>query len=276
MIREPLKYRKVSRENQEDDTVVSIGSAAFGGGNFACIAGPCAVESMEQVADIAEKVKAAGAQVLRGGAYKPRTSPYDFQGMKEEGIRILLEAKRRTGLPVVTEIMDVRDIPLFDNIDIIQVGARSMQNYTLLRELGQTHKPILLKRGMASTLNELLLSAEYIMDGGNQNIILCERGIRTFETATRNTMDISAIPLLKKLTHLPVIADPSHGTGRWDLVEPMTMASVAAGADGVMIEVHNDPDRALSDGSQSLTPQRFARVRKRIEIVRGAVCDDEY
>ncbi len=257
-IQEP--YKKANRKFHPEDTVVDVGGVKIGGGNFQIIAGPCSVEGEEQICGIAESVKAAGATLLRGGAFKPRTSPYSFQGLRGEGIRLLLEAKAKTGLPIVTEIMDISQLELFDEVDVIQVGARNMQNFELLKELGHTRKPILLKRGLANTLEELLMSTEYIMAGGNEQIILCERGIRTFETQTRNTMDLSAIPVLKKLTHLPIIADPSHATGKSDLVKPMSMAAAAVGADGLIIEVHNDPQHALCDGPQSLTPEAFADV----------------
>jgi len=254
-IQEP--YKNANRKFHEDDTVVDVGGVKIGGGHFQMIAGPCSVESRDQIVAIAKAVKAAGATMLRGGAFKPRTSPYAFQGLQREGLELLLEAKRVTGLPIVTEIMDGAHLPLFKDVDVIQVGARNMQNFELLKELGATKKPILLKRGLANTLQELLMSAEYIMAGGNENVILCERGIRTFETATRNTMDISAIPVLHTLTHLPVIVDPSHGTGKSRLVKPMALAATAAGADGLIIEVHNDPKHALCDGAQSLTPDAF-------------------
>lgn len=255
-IQEP--YKNANRKFHEDDTVVELENGTkIGGGHFQLIAGPCSVESREQIIEVAKAVKASGATILRGGAFKPRTSPYAFQGLKAEGIELLLEAKRETGLPIVTEIMDGSHLPLFEDVDIIQVGARNMQNFELLKELGQLRKPILLKRGLANTLQELLMSAEYIMAGGNPNVILCERGIRTFETATRNTMDISAVPVLHELSHLPVIVDPSHGTGKVRLVKPMALAAAAAGADGLIIEVHNDPQHALCDGPQSLTPEAF-------------------
>lgn len=250
-------YKNANRKFHPDDTVLDISGVKIGGGNFQVMAGPCSVESMEQICSIAESVKSAGAGMLRGGAFKPRTSPYAFQGMRDKGIEFLLEAKRVTGLPIVTEIMDFSQISLFEDVDMIQVGARNMQNFELLKELGRTDKPILLKRGLSSTLEELLMSAEYIMAGGNDQVILCERGIRTFETGTRNTLDLSAIPLLKSKTHLPVIVDPSHATGLSRLVKPMAMAAVAAGADGLLIEVHNDPANALCDGQQSLTPEAF-------------------
>ncbi len=254
-IQEP--YKNANRKFHEDDTVVDVGGIKIGGGHFQMIAGPCSVESREQIIAIAKEIKKSGATMLRGGAFKPRTSPYAFQGLQKEGLELLLEAKRVTGLPIVTEIMDGAHLPLFKDVDVSQVGARNMQNFELLKELGATKKPILLKRGLANTLQELLMSAEYIMAGGNENVILCERGIRTFETATRNTMDISAIPVLHGLTHLPVIVDPSHGTGKSKLVKPMALAATAAGADGLIIEVHNDPKNALCDGAQSLTPDAF-------------------
>ena len=264
-IQEPFK--SANRKFHPEDTVIEIGDVKIGGGNFAVIAGPCSVESEEQLCTIAKKVKEAGAGLLRGGAFKPRTSPYAFQGLRNEGINLLLEAKKLTGLPIVTEIMDLSHLSLFDEVDVIQVGARNMQNFELLKELGKTDKPILLKRGLSSTLQELLMSAEYIMAGGNEKVILCERGIRTFETATRNTLDISAIPLLRNLTHLPVIVDPSHATGISKLVKPMSVASAAAGADGLIIEVHNDPTHALCDGAQSLTPEQFVDVKKAVDAV---------
>ena len=254
--------------------MVQAGEVKLGGGHFSVIAGPCSVESEEQVIGIAKAVKAAGATMLRGGAFKPRTSPYSFQGLRGEGIRLLLEAKQETGLPVVTEMMDISQLPLFEKVDVIQVGARNMQNFEMLKELGHLRKPILLKRGLSSTLEELLMSAEYIMAGGNTQVILCERGIRTFETYTRNTMDISAIPALKTLSHLPVIADPSHATGRSAMVEPIALAAAAAGADGLIIEVHNDPQHALCDGPQSLKPEEFERVMRRINAVRAVLKED--
>ena len=258
-IQEP--YKNVNRKFHPDDTVVTIAPGIkIGGGSFQVMAGPCSVEESSQVLSIAKAVKAAGASVLRGGAFKPRTSPYAFQGLGPKGLDILENAKKATGMPIVSEIMDISKLPLFENIDIIQVGARNMQNYELLKELGKINKPVLLKRGLSSTIQELLMSAEYIMAGGNSRIILCERGIRTFETATRNTLDISAVPVLKELTHLPVIVDPSHGTGNARLVKPMAMAAVAAGADGLMIEVHNDPVHALCDGAQSLTLEAFGEL----------------
>ena len=243
----------------------------IGGGNFCMIAGPCSVETEEQIIYVAEQVKAAGANILRGGAFKPRTSPYDFQGLKEEGLRLLSEAKKATGLPIVTEIMNANYLDLFDDVDIIQVGARNMQNFDLLKELGRTNKPILLKRGLANTLKEFLMSAEYIMSEGNQNIILCERGIRTFDTYSRNTLDLTAVPMLHELSHLPVIVDPSHATGKVRLVLPMALAAVACGADGVMVEVHNDPMHALCDGAQSLKPEQFAELARKMRAVREAL-----
>jgi 3-deoxy-7-phosphoheptulonate synthase len=264
-IQEP--YKSANRKFHADDTVIYINGVRLGGGNFQVIAGPCSVESEEQIISIAKSAKAAGATLLRGGAFKPRTSPYSFQGLHQEGIRLLLKAKAETGLPIVTEIMDSAHIPLFEDVDVIQVGARNMQNFELLKQLGTLDKPILLKRGLANTLQELLMSAEYIMAGGNEKVILCERGIRTFETYTRNTLDLSAVPVLHGLTHLPVIIDPSHATGYAKLVPSMAVAAVAAGADGLMIEVHNDPEHALSDGPQSLTPEVFADTMERIRAI---------
>ena len=264
VIRVLKPYKIVSRDFHPENTVININGVKIGGGHFAVIAGPCSVESEEQIVEVAKAVKEAGAHMLRGGAFKPRTSPYSFRGLEKEGIRLLLLAKKETGLPIVTELMDPRDIDLFEDVDVIQIGTRNMQNYRLLTEVGKLNKPVILKRGYAATIEEWLLAAEYIASEGNTNIILCERGIRTYETATRNTMDISAIPLVKQLSHLPVIADPSHGTGRWDLVEPMALASVAAGADGLIIEVHNNPQEALSDGPQSLKPKRFKQLMDKI------------
>lgn len=264
-------YKQANRKFHPKDTIVEVGSARIGGGYFATIAGPCSVESEEQIIAVAQAVKASGATILRGGAFKPRTSPYAFQGMKGEGIRLLLEAKKATGLPIVTEIMNISTLDLFADVDIIQVGARNMQNFDLLKELGKTDKPILLKRGLANTIQELLMSAEYIMSEGNEKIILCERGIRTFETATRNTLDLSAVPVLHNMTHLPVVVDPSHATGKADLVAPMAYAAVASGADGLMIEVHNNPACALCDGAQSLTPSQFDEVARHIARIREAI-----
>ncbi|OPX85504.1 MAG: Phospho-2-dehydro-3-deoxyheptonate aldolase [Pelotomaculum sp. PtaB.Bin104] len=251
-------YKAVNRTVHPEDTVVNAGSVPVGSGMFQVIAGPCSVESEEQIIEVARSVKASGATLLRGGAFKPRTSPYAFMGMREEGIRLLLMAKRETGLPVVTEVMNQTQLPLFEDIDVIQVGARNMQNFDLLREVGRYNKPVLLKRGLANTLEELLMSAEYIMSEGNSQVILCERGIRTFETSTRNTLDLSAIPLLKQKSHLPVIVDPSHAAGIRALVAPLARAAVAVGADGLMIETHNDPAQALCDGAQSLNLSQFS------------------
>ena len=261
-------FKQANRKFHPNDTIVSIGDVKIGGGHFAMIAGPCSVESEEQIIEVAQAVKAAGADILRGGAFKPRTSPYAFQGLRAHGLELLLEAKKETGLPVVTEIMDLSQLPLFEEVDMIQVGARNMQNFELLKELGHINKPILLKRGLSSTIEELLMSAEYIMAGGNEQVVLCERGIRTFSGITRNTLDVSAIPVLKRLTHLPIVVDPSHATGLSELVLPMSLAAVAAGADGLMIEVHNDPSHALCDGRQSLTPEAFAKVVAAVEAIR--------
>ena len=265
-IQEPFKA--ANRKFHEDDTVIDVGGVKIGGGHFQIIAGPCSVENREQIISVAQAVKRGGAGMLRGGAFKPRTSPYAFQGLHEKGLELLKEAKAATGLPIVTEIMEAAHLPLFEDVDVIQVGARNMQNFELLKELGQTRKTILLKRGLANTLEELLMSAEYIMAGGNENVMLCERGIRTFETYTRNTLDLSAVPVLRKLTHLPIVVDPSHGTGHADLVPAMAMAATVAGADGLIIEVHNDPSHALCDGKQSLTPEQFDALARRIEAVR--------
>lgn len=263
-------FKAVNRKFHPDDSTIVAGPASIGGGHFGLIAGPCSVETEEQIIYVAQQVKAAGANFLRGGAFKPRTSPYDFQGLGAEGIRLLLEAKKATGLPIVTEIMNANHLPLFEDVDVIQVGARNMQNFELLKELGKTQKPILIKRGLANTIKELLMSAEYIMASGNENIILCERGIRTFETATRNTLDLSAVTVLHELTHLPVIVDPSHATGVARYVKPMAMAAAACGADGLIIEVHNDPPRALCDGAQSLRPEQFEDVVKAVYAIRAA------
>lgn len=256
-------YKAANRKFHPDDTIIDVHGEKIGGGNFKVIAGPCSVETEEQIIEVAQAVKASGAKFLRGGAFKPRTSPYAFQGLHAEGIELLLEAKKVTGLPIVTEIMSLAHLDLFNDVDIIQVGARNMQNFELLKELGHCQKPILLKRGLANTLEEFLMSAEYIMSGGNENVIFCERGIRTFETMTRNTLDLSAIPLLKHYSHLPIVVDPSHATGIPWLVEPMAQAAIAAGADGLMIEVHNNPKAALCDGAQSLTPAQFDEVMKK-------------
>lgn len=258
-------YKAANRKFHPDDSIVEVGGVKIGGGNFAVMAGPCSVESEAQIIGIAQAVKASGASLLRGGAFKPRTSPYSFQGLRGEGLALLRAARRETGLPIVTEIMNTEDLPLFEDVDMIQVGARNMQNFELLKALGTLQTPVLLKRGLSATIEEWLMSAEYIMAGGNQNVILCERGIRTFEPSMRNTLDLSAVPMLKAKTHLPVVVDPSHAAGIAWLVEPMSMAAIAAGADGLMIEVHNDPKHALSDGAQSLTPARFDEVMQKVK-----------
>lgn len=268
-VQEP--YKKANRKFHPEDTVVDCGGVKVGGGMFQIIAGPCSVESEAQIVEVAKAVKEAGATLLRGGAFKPRTSPYAFQGLHGDGLRLLKLAKQETGLPIVTEIMDAAHLDLFDDVDVIQVGARNMQNFELLKVLGRVNKPILLKRGLANTLQEWLMSAEYIMAGGNDQVILCERGIRTYETATRNTLDLSSVPVLKEKTHLPILIDPSHATGVARLVKPMAMAATACGADGLMIEVHNDPKSALCDGAQSLTPAEFADVVRRVRRVREVV-----
>lgn len=260
-------YKKANRSFHPHNSRIQVGDTLIGDSQPILIAGPCSVESEGQILEVAYQVQAAGAKWLRGGAFKPRTSPYDFQGMRAEGIELLLEAKKATGMPIVTEIMNANHLPLFEEVDVIQVGARNMQNFELLKELGRIRKPILLKRGLANTLKEFLMSAEYIMAGGNEQVILCERGIRTFETATRNTLDLSAVPMLREMTHLPIVVDPSHATGISRMVEPMAMAAAAVGADGIMIEVHNDPKRALCDGPQSLTPDQFAIVAKKVERI---------
>ena len=268
-VSEPFKC--CNRKFHPDDLVVEIGDVKVGGGNFAMIAGPCSVESEEQIVTVAKAVKASGANLLRGGAFKPRTSPYDFAGLKATGLKFLKIAREETGLPIVTELMNIKDIELFADVDVIQVGARNMQNYDLLRELGMVDKPILLKRGLANTLKELLMSAEYIMANGNERVMLCERGIRTFSDYTRNTLDLAAVPMLRELTHLPVIVDPSHATGIARLVPPMALAGAAAGADGLIIEVHNDPMHALCDGAQSLRPEDFDKLAKKVFAVREVV-----
>ena len=266
-------FKQANRKFHPMDTVIEIGDAGvkIGGGHFAMIAGPCSVENEDQIIEVATKVKAAGAQILRGGAFKPRTSPYAFQGLGAEGLDLLRAARKATGLPICTELMNIHHLDLFHDIDMIQIGARNVQNFDLLKEVGKTKKPILLKRGIAGTLQELLMSAEYIMSEGNENVILCERGIRTYETATRNTLDLSCVPVLHELTHLPVVVDPSHATGKAYLVPPMAAAAAAAGADGIMIEVHNDPAHALCDGAQSLTPDQFADLNRRVNIIREAM-----
>lgn len=271
-VQEP--YKLANRKFHPMDTVVECGAGVkVGHGLFQIIAGPCSVESEEQIVAVAKAVKAAGATLLRGGAFKPRTSPYAFQGLHSDGLRLLKLAKKETGLPIVTEIMDASHLPLFEDVDVIQVGARNMQNFELLKVLGRIRKPILLKRGLAATVQEWLMSAEYIMAGGNEDVILCERGIRTYETATRNTLDLSSVPVLREKTHLPILIDPSHATGIARLVKPMALAATACGADGLMIEVHNDPKHALCDGAQSLTPEEFADVVRRVKAVRAAVED---
>ncbi|HHW46906.1 MAG TPA: 3-deoxy-7-phosphoheptulonate synthase [Clostridiales bacterium] len=273
-VQEP--YKKTNRKFHPDDTVITLENGCkIGGGNLTVMAGPCSVESQEQIIEIAKSVKKSGANILRGGAFKPRTSPYSFQGLGEQGIRYLINAKRETGMPIISEIMSSSQLPLFEEVDIIQVGARNMQNFELLKLLGKTDKPILLKRGLANSIEELLMSAEYIMANGNEKVILCERGIRTFETMTRNTLDISAVPLLKKLSHLPVVVDPSHASGIAWLVEPLAMAAVAAGADGLIIEVHNNPALAKSDGAQSITPQMFDGLTGRLKKIIPAL-DKEF
>ena len=265
-------FKSANRKFHPDDSVIDIsGKTSVGGNIFAVIAGPCSIESEEQILEVARAVKAAGATMLRGGAFKPRTSPYDFQGLRADGIELLLEAKKITGMPIVTEIMNANHLPMFEHVDVIQVGARNMQNFELLKELGKTNKPILLKRGLANTLKEFLMSAEYIMAGGNENVILCERGVRTFETYTRNTLDLAAVPMLQELSHLPIIVDPSHATGLSRLVKPMALGAAAVGADGLMIEVHNNPQKALCDGPQSLTPDQFEDVMKAVNRVLTAL-----
>lgn len=262
-VQEP--YKKANRKFHPENTVIRINdNVSIGDGSLQIMAGPCSVESEKQIVEIAKNVKKSGATLLRGGAFKPRTSPYAFQGLKSEGLDLMKIARKETGLPIVSEIMRTEHIDMFENVDIIQVGARNMQNFDLLKELGKTKKPILLKRGLSATIEEWLMSAEYIMAGGNDNVILCERGIRTYENYTRNTLDISAVPIIKKLSHLPVVVDPSHASGKSWLVEPLAMSAVAAGADGLIIEVHNDPPHALSDGAQSLTPKQFDRISKKL------------
>lgn len=269
------QYRCAGRKFHPEDTVVEVGGVRFGGGSFTLIAGPCAVENEAQICTIAERVKAHGAVMLRGGAFKPRTSPYAFQGMGAAGLELLLKAGNRAGLPIVSEITDAAQLPLFEKVDVLQVGARNMQNFALLKCLGRTDKPILLKRGFSATLEELLLSAEYIMSEGNGRVILCERGIRTFEPCTRGTLDILAVPVLKKLTHLPVIVDPSHAAGAADLVEPMCLAAMAAGADGLLVEVHDEPQNALCDGQQSVTSEAFRRISRKIKLMQTALKQTE-
>ena len=264
-------YKKANRKFHPADTVVDVGGAKIGGGSFAVIAGPSSIESEEQITDIARSIKASGASFLSGGAFRPRKSPYAFQGTREEGLKYLAEAKKESGLPVVSELLGIEHLEDFDDVDVIQVGARNMQNYEMLKELGHMKKPVLLKRGLANTLEELLMSAEYIMAGGNLDVILCECGIRTFEQYTRDTLDLSAVPALKKRTHLPVVVAPNQGTGYSDLVCPMALAAVAAGADGLLIEVHKDPAHAVSDGTQSITPEEFSSLMQKVERVRAAI-----
>lgn len=265
-------FKRASRDFHPQDTLVAVGDTMVGGDEIVLIAGPCAVESQEQMSEIGQAVKEAGAQMLRGGAFKPRTSPYSFQGLGEEGLKILARVREETGLPVVTEVMQPELVPLVTSyVDVLQIGARNMQNFALLHAVGQAHRPVLLKRGMMSTMEELLMAAEYILSHGNDRVILCERGIRTFEPYTRNTLDINAVPLLKNLTHLPVIVDPSHSTGKWELVEPVSRAAIAAGADGLIVEVHTHPEEAVSDGAQSLLPARFAHLRESVEAIAVAV-----
>ena len=261
-VQEP--YKNANRKFHPEDTIVPVGNTQIGGGTLTIMAGPCSVESEDQIVAVAKAVKASGATMLRGGAFKPRTSPYAFQGMGAEGIELLKLARAETGLPIVSEIMDASQLPLFDDVDVIQVGARNMQNFNLLKILGAQRKPVMIKRGLSSTYEEWLMSAEYVMASGNENVILCERGIRTFETYTRNTLDLAAVPVLRHLTHLPIIIDPSHATGRYALVAPLAMGAVATGCDGLLIEVHNDPAHALSDGPQSLNPEAFDTLNRRI------------
>jgi 3-deoxy-7-phosphoheptulonate synthase len=265
-------FKLASREFRKENTIVNVGNAQIGGRRIAVMAGPCAVENKTLLVEIAKEVKNAGATFIRGGAFKPRTSPYAFQGLEEEGLKYLAETRERVGLPVVTEVMDPRDITMIAKYaDVLQIGARNMQNFRLLKEVGLCKKPVLLKRGISATIKEWLMSAEYIMSGGNHNVILCERGIRTYETATRNTLDLSAVPVLKQMTHLPVIVDPSHAVGKWDLVAPMAKAAVAAGADGLIIEVHSNPEEALCDGEQSLKPKSFRQLMEELKPIAAAV-----
>lgn len=266
IVKDPFKL--ASRDSHPEDTIIDVDGVKIGGGNIVIMAGPCAVENETQIMTIAKAIKASGANIIRGGAFKPRTSPYSFQGMGEDGLKLLRKAKEATGLPIVTEIMDEINFDIVEEYtDILQIGARNMQNFSLLKRAGKSSKPILLKRGMSATIEELLMSAEYIMSKGNQQVILCERGIRTFETYTRNTLDISAIPAIKELSHLPIIVDPSHATGRWSMIEPLSKAAIACGADGLMIEVHNQPELAVSDGGQSLKPEKFEKLMRSIEKI---------
>jgi 3-deoxy-7-phosphoheptulonate synthase len=268
-------YKLASRESREGNTVISVGDVKIGGSQFVVMAGPCSIESEEQMMESAYIVKKGGAQILRGGAFKPRTSPYSFQGMEEEGLKILEKARAKTGMPVITEVLNTIDVDLVEAYtDILQVGARNVQNFALLKKVGQSRKPVLLKRGMMTTIEELLMSAEYILSEGNDQVILCERGIRTFETATRNTLDISAVPVLKELTHLPVIVDPSHAAGNWKYVIPLSRAAVAVGADGLLVEVHPEPEKAVSDGSQSLKPEKFYKLMEEIKVLEQVMRKD--
>ncbi|MBM4270782.1 MAG: 3-deoxy-7-phosphoheptulonate synthase [Deltaproteobacteria bacterium] len=265
-------YKLASRESKEGNTMIEVGDVKIGGPRFVVMAGPCSVESEEQMMEIAYTVKKGGAHILRGGAFKPRTSPYSFQGMEEEGLKLLAKARERTGLPVVTEVMNPVDVDLVETYaDILQIGARNVQNFPLLKQVGQSKKPVLLKRGMMTTIEELLMSAEYVLSSGNDQVILCERGIRTFETATRNTLDISAVPVLKELTHLPVIVDPSHAAGNWRYVIPLSRAAAAVGADGILVEVHPEPEKAVSDGNQSLKPEKFYQLMEEIRSIEGVM-----
>ena len=270
-IQEP--YKKANRKFHPDDSVINVGGALIGGGHFAVMAGPCSVETPEQVLETAKACKAAGATILRGGAFKPRTSPYSFQGMGPEGLELLELAKKETGLPIVSEVMDISQLQYFDNVDMLQIGARNMQNFTLLKEVGKLNKPILLKRGLSATYEEWLMAAEYIMSEGNEQVVLCERGIRTFETKTRNTLDVTAIPMMHELSHLPIIMDPSHAAGMSRMVRPLSLASVGGGADGLMIEVHNDPSKALCDGPQALRPDQFTSLMKEVRALRQALVE---
>lgn len=265
-------YKLAGRQFQAEPSVVSVGTVSIGGNGLTVMAGPCAVESEEQILSVARSVRQAGAAILRGGAFKPRTSPYSFQGMEEEGLRLLALARRETGLPIVTEVMDTAHVGLVaEYADMLQIGARNMQNFPLLKEVGRSGKPVLLKRGLSATIEEWLMAAEYVISAGNPNVVLCERGIRTFETATRNTLDLNAVPVVKQLSHLPVVVDPSHGTGKWQYVTPMARAAVAAGADGLMIEVHPDPEHAVSDGPQSLKPEKFHELMNEVSAVAAAL-----
>ena len=272
-VQEP--YKNANRKFHPEDTVIKVGNTQVGGGTLTIMAGPCSVESEEQIVTVAKAVKASGATMLRGGAFKPRTSPYAFQGMGAEGLELMKLARAQTGLPIVSELMDASQLPLFDDVDIIQVGARNMQNFNLLKILGAQPKPVMIKRGLSSTYEEWLMSAEYVMASGNEQVILCERGIRTFETYTRNTLDLAAVPVLRHLTHLPIIVDPSHGTGKYALVAPMAIAAVAAGADGLQIEVHNDPAHALSDGPQSLNPDAFDKLNRKLLALHAFLKESE-